>query len=271
MYYIINISFTAIVGFGLYIYYQLYKIKVRKKAEEDKELKRLARIQVLKEQKKLRLEYEHRNKLYSLNTHRVKLTLFDAGRDLLQLNYLYELVIVKNYWISDPFYSKFYELLLVFENNNFMIIDPNTKVVTMHLRDHNNEIQTSRAFKVYSSADIVETIIRTSMQNIFKLNQQYAQNIVIAICIFILEKSIHYLSQGVSKKIIIDLLDDYKNAQDVRKIVKLIKEKSASVKFVFDAFEQALNMSITYPYNDSEVLKQLQLPQKLPQKFLQEF
>ena len=271
MYYIITISLTAIFGFGLYIYYQLYKIKVKKKAEEDKELKRLARIQALKEQEKLRLEHEHRNKLYSLNTHRVKLTLFDARRDLLQLNYLYEFVIVKNYWISNPFYSKFYELLLIFENNNFMIIDPNAKVVTMHLRDHNNEVQTSRAFEVYNSRDIVESMIRIGIQNIRQFKQQDAQNIVIAICIFVLEKAVHYLSKEVPQKIIIDLLDDYKNAQDIRKIVKLIKEKNSSLKFVFDAFEQALNMSITYPYNDSEVPKQLQLPQKLPQKFLQEF
>jgi hypothetical protein len=271
MLYIITISLTAIVGFGLYIYYQLYKIKVKKRFEKDKELKRLARIQALKEQEKSRLEYESRNKLYALNTHRIKLTLFDVKRDLLQLYYLYEIVIVKNYWISEPFYSKFYELLLIFENNNFMIIDSNAKVITMHIRDHNNEVQTSRAFEVYSSRDIVESMIRIGMQNICQFKKQDAQNIIIAICLFVLEKSVHYLSKEVPQKLIVSLLDDYLNVQDVKKIVELIKEKNSSLKFVVDAFNQALNMSITYPYNDTEVPKQLLLPQKLPQKFLQEF
>ncbi|MBD3841934.1 MAG: hypothetical protein IE909_08620 [Campylobacterales bacterium] len=271
MNYINIISLIAIFGFGLYIFYKLHKIKVRKQIEEDQELERLARIQALEAQERLRLEYEHWNKLYQLNTHRVKLRLFDARRELLQLIYLYELVIVKNYWISEPFYSKFYELLILFEKNNLMIVDPNAKVITMNLRDHNNEVHTSRAFEVYSSADIVDSVLRLCMKNILQFKQQDAQNIIIAICIFVLEKSVHYRSQKVFQHMVIDVLSDYKNAQDVRKNLEWIKEKKISVKFVFDAFEQALNTAKTYPYNDSEAPKQLQLVRKLPQKFLQEF
>lgn len=267
MNYIIISSLIAIFGFGLYF----YKIKVKKQLEKEAELHRQARIRAQEEEKRLRLEYEHQNKLYSLNTHRVRLTLFDARSDLYKLVYLYELVIVKNYWINEPFYSKFYELLIMFEKNNFMIIDQNAKVITMNIRDSNNKVQTSRAFEVYSSRDIVESIITISMQNILQFKQQDAQNIALAICIFILEKSVHYLSTEVPRVVINNLLCDYKSVNNVTIIVELIKEKNDLMKFVYDAFEQAQNRATRYPYNDSEVPRQLHLPQKLPQKFLQEF
>ena len=277
MYYFITISLLAIFGFGLYIK-KMHKIKMQKQLDEQAEQKRLAQIQALKEQEKLRLEqervrleYEHRNKLYQLNTHKIRLTLYNFRRDLKKFIYLYELVVIRNYWVDEPFYTKFYELLLVFEQNNFMIVDQNAKVITMNLRNYNNQVQTSKAYEVYSSADIVESVIQTSMQNILQYKKQDAQNIVIAICIFVLEKSVHYLAQEVPGKIIIALLHDYKNAKNIRQIIEMIEEKNTSLKFVHDAFEQALNTVETYPYNDSEVHKPLQLPRKLPQKFLQEF
>lgn len=271
MYYFITISLIAILGFGLYVIYKLEQIKAQKQLEEKAEQKRLAQIQVLKEQERLKLEYEHRNKRYQLNTHKVRLILFDARKDLKKFIHLYQLIVVKNYWVNEPFYSKFYELLLVFEKNDFMIIDSNVKVITMNLRTKNNEVETSRAFEVYSSADIVDFTIRTSMENILQFKQEDAQNIVIAICIFILEKSVHYLSQEVSKTLVIELFYDYKKVQKIRKIAELINEKNSALLFVSDAFEQALSTVETYPYNDSEVPQQLQLAQELPQKFLQEF
>jgi len=271
MHYFITISLIAIFCFGLYAIYKLNKIKALKQSEEKSKEKRLAQIQALKEQERLRLEYEHRNKRYQLNTYRVRLILFDARRDLKKFIHLYQFIVVKNYWVNEPFYSKFYELLLVFEKNDFMIVDPDAKVIVMNLRDDNNEVQTSKAYEVYGSNDIVESVIRISIQNILQFRKEDAQNIVIAICILVLEKSVHYLSQEVPVKIIIDLLYDYKNAKEVRQIIEMIKEKNTSVKFVFEAFEQVLNVAKTYPYNDIEVPKPLLLPQKFPQKFLQEF
>jgi len=278
MYYFIIISLIAILGFGLYVIYKIEQIKAKKQLEKEAEEKRLAQIQALKEQEKLRieqerlrLEYEHGNKLYQLNTHKIRLTLYNFRRDLKKFIDLYELVIVENYWVNEPFYSQFYELLIDMEKNEFMIVDQNAKVITMNLRNYNNQVQTSKAYEVYSSADIVESVIQTSMQDILQFKKYDAQNIVIAICVFVLEKSTHYLSKEVSQNIINDLLSTYVYALDIRKIVKLIKEENSSVSFIVKAFKDALMITETYPYTDSEVPKQLQLPKKLPQKFLQEF
>jgi len=272
MYYFITISLLAIFGFGLHIK------KMHKQLDEQAEQKRLAQIQALKEQEKLRLEqerlrleYEHRNKLYQLNTHQIRLTLFNAKRDLKKFIDLYELVIVENYWVNEPFYSQFYELLIVMEKNEFMIVDSNAKVITMNLRDRNNKVHISRAFEVYNSGEIIKFVIKASMQDILQFKKYDAQNIVIAICVFLFEKSTHYLAKDVPQYIINDLLSTYVYALDVRKIVKLIKEEKSSVSFIVKAFEDALMITKTYPYTDSQVARQLELPKKLPQKFLQEF
>ena len=278
MYYFIIISLIAILGFGLYVIYKIEQAKAKKQTEKEAEEKRLAQIQALKEQEKLRLEqervrleYEHRNKLYQLNTHQIRLTLFNAKRDLKKFIDLYELVIVENYWVNEPFYSKFYELLLVMEKNEFMIVDSNAKVITMNLRDRNNKVHISKAFEVYNSGEIIKFVIKASMQDILQFKKYDAQNIMIATFIFCLEKSVHYLSKDVPQNIINDLLSTYVYALDIRKIVKLIKEEKSSVSFIVKAFEDALMITEIYPYTDSEVPKQLQLLKKLPQKFLQEF
>ena len=277
MYYFIIISPIVILGFGLYIK-KMYKIKMQEQLDEQVEQKRLAQIQALKEQEKfrleqdrLRLEYEHRNKLYQLNTHKIRLTLYNFRRDLKKFIYLYELVVVRNYWVDEPFYSKFYELLIVMEKNEFMIVDSNAKVITMNLRDRNNKVHISKAFEVYNAGEIIKFVIKASMQDILQFKKYDAQNIVIAICVFLFEKSTHYLSKDVPQNIINDLLSTYVYALDIRKIVKLIKEEKSSVSFIVKAFEDALMITEIYPYTDSEVPKQLQLLKKLPQKFLQEF
>lgn len=263
---IIITSLLAIFGLGAYVFYWLNSLKKERKLAERIKQQWLAHRQYLQEQE----EYEHNNRRYSLQTHKIRLTLFNARKDLDELIYLYELVIVKNYWINEPFYSKFYEFLLLLEQNEFMIVDSNAKVISMNLRDHNNQVQTSKAYQVYSSREIIEYVIQTSMHNVLKFEKSDGQNIVMSICVFILEKSLHYLSQETPQNIINSLLSDYENSQDVREIVALIKEKNSSLKFVVDAFEEALNRIGTYPYNDSEVVKPLQLPLKLPQKSLQE-
>jgi hypothetical protein len=267
---ILIIGFLGIFGLGAYVFHKLHDLKVTRELEKKIEQERLERIQYLKEQARLELEYEHKNRKYSLHTHKIKLTLFNAQKDLNELIYLYARLIIDNYWINEPFYSKFYELLLIIEQNDFMIVDSNAKVISMNLRDHNNKVQTSKAYQVFSSREIIEYVIHNSMYNVLKFEKRDGQNIVMAICIFILEKSLHYLSQEIPQNIINGLLIDYENSQDVRGIVALIKEKNSALKFVFDAFEEALNKIDTYPYNDIEAVKPLQLPSKLPQKSLQE-
>lgn len=208
--------------------------------------------------------------LYQLNTHKVKYKLYNSTNDLRDLVFLYKIVVKRNYWINEPFHSQFYKILLTLEKNDFMILDPSSKTLTINVRDKYNEVQTSKSFQVFSTRDITEAVITKSMKDITKFNKNDAQNILITIFILVLEKSVHYLSQDEPISIIKELLSEYKYSDNVKYIIDLIKEKDSKLIFVKDAFKYAFRATQTLPYNDSEVPQPLQLPQKIPQKFFQE-
>jgi len=208
--------------------------------------------------------------VFQLNTHKVKYKLYNSTNDLRELAFLYKIVVKKYYWINEPFHSQFYKILLILEKNDFMILDSSSKILTINVRDKNNEVQTSKSFQVFNTRDIFETVITRAIKDIARFNKNDAQNIIIAIFIIVLEKSVHYLSKDEPISIIKELLNEYKYSDNVKYIIDLIKEKDSKLIFVKDAFKYAFRATQTLPYNDSEVPQPLQLSQKTPQKFLQE-
>ena len=209
--------------------------------------------------------------VYQLQTHKIQYWLYVPNRDLKSdLIFLYKNVVQENLWINEPFHSAFYKILLILNQNEFMIIDSSSKIITMNLRDKHNQMSTSKSFQVFATKNIVQTSIRVAMNNILRFNKSDAQNILIAICIIALEKSLHYLSKEVPKNAIKNLLQDYEHADDVKYIISLIKEKNQMLKFVQIAFKEAFEITKTDVYNDSEVPRPLLLPNELPEKYLQE-
>jgi hypothetical protein len=263
------------VAIGFY-YHNVRKYKIRLEALEKAKIKyeeeqRRLEIAKLHKEKQERLKWEHDNKKYQLQTHKTKYWLYNSYQDLTSgFRLLYEKVVHTNLWIEEPFHSKFYETLIVLDINEFMIVDPNSKVLTLHVRNKNNEMTVSNAYQVYSTKEIVETTISDVMNDVVSNTKHDAQNIVLAICILALEQSVHYQSNEVSEYTINDLVRDYKYANEVQAVISLIKYKNEKLMFVQNAFKEAFKTTATEAYNDSEVPKPLLLPKKLPQKFLQE-
>ena len=178
--------------------------------------------------------------------------------------------MVKNLWINEPFHSKFYEILMVLDKNEFMIADPHSRVITMNVRGKDNQLSTSKSFQVFATRDIVVATFSNAMSDIVRFDKHDAQNIAIAMCVIALEQSLHYQSNEVSLDTIKTILNDYEFTEDVYNISNLVKEADEQLQFVANAFKMAFQTSSTYAYNDSEVPKALQLPTKLPQKVLKE-
>ena len=65
------------------------------------------------------------------------------------------------------------------------------------------------------------------------------------------------------------MLKDYKEAPMIRNIVQMVEAKNEKVYFIQEAFYDALSVVETFPYNDSEVPKALEIRKELPQKLLQ--
>lgn len=253
--YILTILSTIFISF---ISYCIYKF-LQKEVVEEKESNTVQEV--------IEVELE---KFYELNTDMIKYSLYKpAFEDLYEFSFIYKLVIIDNLWIEEPFHSKFYEFLLLINDNDLMIIDPLTKVITMNLRDKNNKIQRSKSYQVFSSKEIIMHMIPYCIHHKKVPGRHDKQNIIISIFMIILKKSIHYQSNENFQNIINEMLKSYKYERDVRYIIKLIKEADERVSFIEDAISDAFIVLRTFPYNDSEELKPLEIREKLPQKFLQ--
>jgi hypothetical protein len=266
---------VCIFLFLIYCSYKIYKIFKIKINLKNNNLEKKDNLSVeLREDVKTEITEDieiviSKSQLYSLQTHKVKYLLFDAKIELKYLSDLYQIIIINNYWISQPFHDKFYEFLKIIDANNFMIIDPNSKIISMNIRDKNNEVQTSKSYQVFSTKDIIHFIIRNYMSNIYKYDEENAKNIIISIFVIVLEKSVHHISKLTSLNIIDDLLKDYKYSENVKIITELVKERNSSLNFINEAFTFAFKNNTTFPYNDTEVPKQLQISNKSSIKSLQ--
>lgn len=211
-------------------------------------------------------------RVYPLQTHNIKYWLFNPSYSLgtYGLVGLYNDLVVKNLWINEPFHSKFYEILMVLDKNEFMIADPHSRVITMNVRGKDNQLSTSKSFQVFATRDIVVAMFSNAMSDIVRFGKHDAQHIAIAMCVIALEQSLHYQSNEVSLDTIKTILNDYEFTEDVYNISNLVKEADEQLQFVDNAVKIAFQTSSTYAYNDSEVPKALQLPTKLPQKVLKE-
>lgn len=265
-----------IVGtiFLFYYLYKMYKLYQEEVAKEKEHLQKQNYLQMALHEainKEITEEVEPEpEKLYELNTHKVRYALYNPSFEgLHEFRAIYKLVVHDNLWINEPFHSKFYEFLMLINDNQFMIIDPYSKVITMNVRDKYNKVQTSKSYQVYSTKDIIKHMISYCIDDITRFSKKDAQNLVISIFIVALKKSVHYLSKNVPQNIIDKMLEGYEKASAIKHIIQMLEAKNEKVYFIQEAFYDAFSVVETFPYNDSEVPKALEIRKELPQKLLQ--
>lgn len=259
----------GIVFFGGYGAYKVYKALNEKTHISESQNLNFSQEQEVQDSK---IAEKKPERVYPLQTHNIKYWLYNPSYSFRSYGLigLYNDFVVKNLWINEPFHSKFYEILMILDKNEFMMIDPNSKVITMNVRGEDNKVSTSKSFQVFATRDIVVAMFSNAMSDIVRFDKHDAQNIAIAMCVIALEQSLHYQSNEVSLDTIKTILNDYEFTEDVHYISNLVKEADEQLQFVANAFKMAFQTSSTYAYNDSEVPKALQLPTKLPQKVLKE-
>lgn len=267
--YILIIVSTIFLFYFLHRIYKLHQDN-KKILEERKRLKKENYLQNLQQKvitEKINKESE---RVYTLNTHEVQYSLYYPIYDgLVYFISIYELVVHNNLWINEPFHSKFYEFCMIINDNDFMIIDPYSKVITMNIRDKYNKVQTSKSYQVFSTKDIIKHSIEYSITDIKSYNKIEAQNLLISIFVIVLKQSVHYLSHEVPQNIIDKVLEEYEYAQTIKDTVLLIEGKDSQFYFIQESIYNAFTMVETFPYNDSEVPKAIQIREEQPIKLLQ--
>lgn len=262
---------TIFLFYYLYKMYKLYQEEVAKEKEhlQKQNYLQMALQEAINEEITEEVEPEP-EKFYELNTHKVRYALYNPSFEgLHEFRTIYKLVVHDNLWINEPFHSKFYEFLMLINDNQFMIIDPYSKVITMNVRDKYNKVQTSKSYQVYSTKDIIKYMISYCMDDITRFNQKDAQILLLSIFVVALKQSVHYLSKDVPQNIIDKMLEGYEKASAIKHIIQMLEAKNEKVYFIQEAFYDAFSVVETFPYNDSEVPKALEIRKELPQKLLQ--
>ncbi|DAB34195.1 MAG TPA: hypothetical protein CFH82_06575 [Sulfurospirillum sp. UBA12182] len=271
---IIIITTFLLLFLGYYIYTK-YQDKIYYE-QEKKEFERLEKLKVMEEERLRKLENE-KNKQKEIfeqsifgKKESVKYYLYNIDVLDYKLSNLYKDIVIKNLWINEPFHTKFYEFLMLINDNHFMIIDPYSKVITMNIRDEHNIVQTSKSYQVYSAKDIIKHTIIDCIHDIKRFNKNDAQNLIILIFIVVLKQSVHYLSKEVPQSIIDRMLKDYKQAPRIKNIVQMFEVKNEKVYFIQESLNDAFSVVETLPYNDSEVEKAIKIRRQISPKLLRQ-
>lgn len=209
---------------------------------------------------------------YSLNTDRVKYFLYSSGvLKSFEMEKLYTTFVVQKGWIDEPFHSTFFRILLTLDDNELMIINPNSKILTLCMRDENEKMTQSKSYEVFSTNQILGSVLSETSNKIFNFSKTNAQNITLAICIIAIQKSTHYLQIEEPLSMIDKFFADYENLEDVKHTLSLIEKESEQLLFIKEAFEDAQTYAYSYPYNDSGVTtKALEIASNLPKKILKQ-
>ena len=279
------ISYLFIILCVLFIviyFYILKKLEKKRLLEEQKQkdLKKQQELKLLvakrkKEEELLRrkeleekIKNQRENELYKNQKSNIKYMLYESNNLNYKLSKLYRKIVVENLWINEPFHSKIFEILVLLNKNELMIIDPSSKVIVFdNIRDTNNEIVSSKSYQVFNTVDIIDNTIMNCYKEIKSLERTFAQKTILSILYLILDHSSHYLNKEIIKQIMKDIFNDYKEIDNIRLIVSKIKNDE-SYLFVSEALKYSLSVSATEAYNDSEEPKKLLIFQKLPQKKL---
>lgn len=207
--------------------------------------------------------------LYQLQTHRAKYLRYSTmSLSHFSSKYLHKIVILENLWINENFYSTFFRILLVLDKDEFFIQDPSSRVITSKLRDQTNKMQKVKSYLVRSTLNILVYIFEKSLKNILRFAKEDAQIITLAILIFILDKSKHFVNKNSydAREV---FLQGYDNRGYVVQILSLIEENNKQLSFVQDTLKYAMTKVYPQPYvENDETFTTMPLPQKLPQKQL---
>lgn len=205
----------------------------------------------------------------SIKPEKMRYWLYPSVRDLsFECRILYDLVVVKNLWIDEPFHTKLYEILLLLSRNNFMIRNPNSSDLVINIRDENDIVQTSKSYEVFSTNELLYATIEYSLGSIVGFYESDAKNIVFAIVLIICEKSQYFNQKELPLALIQDVLKEYSELENIWYILELIEAKDRRFDFIEKAYELAIQKAITYPYNDSTSPLHLQISSNLPKKVL---
>lgn len=252
---ILNITLVIIIVIFVYLF-----IDIRKSINKKKPKKK-----VLNNKKDIDKEYVDINiETKEDNFYSAKLfdNLFTKNHQELSINNenkafskeiyaIYKLIFNQKIYLNEPFHTKFYNFLLIIDKNDFLIVDKNSRIITLNVRNIKNEEETSKAYQVFSTKEVIVSVINKSFDGLNNYNQETRQALLISIVKIAFNYSFHYdESEKDFKELIDPLLYNYEIKELVQKIINSIKDEEDYL-FILDSFYFTFRNLKTYPYEIS--------------------
>ncbi|MEA2018806.1 MAG: hypothetical protein U9N59_10200, partial [Campylobacterota bacterium] len=217
------------------------------------------RVRQLKIKKQKELKYLKDNKKYHLNTDNVRYNLYDSSHFSFLTKKLYSAFIKETLWIKEPFYTAFYKILNMIDRDTLMIRDFNSQVIILNIRDENGNDTVSESFEVISSKEYLANTVIYCEKTIKKFNKNDAQCIILAISFIVFKKSIHFQNTSLND-IIDEVFQDEKYFKKVQDVISFIESNNEQVSFINDALISVYKTLERYPYNTSERVNNVVIP-----------
>ena len=180
-----------VILFLVWIYFYI-KVSKRKKDEKylaEKQEAQYKYFQDLKEKtnKQKKVIY------YKLNTHAIKLSLYpNSYFKNYNMEELYQKIIVKSYWLNEPFHSEFSKILQLIGSNNLWINDSESREIIMNIRDNKDIIKKQISTNVLDLSEVLNDVISKIyliLKNKKLFNKSEIQNSILAASIYVLSGS----------------------------------------------------------------------------------
>lgn len=207
--------------------------------------------------------------LYQLNTDLIRYKLYAIDGMRRDTQELYSNIILDNLWINEPFHSTLFKFLLILEKDVYYIRDPFSKVITSNLRNDANEMIKVESYLVLSVLELIAYCISNCLGSIKQFRRTDAQNLTLALMIFVLQKSENMIESYLveMKK---HLFEDYPDADNCEYILSLLDHHDERLKFIPAVYDLAIRNVDRHPYVAGTTQPELSINTlSLPKKVLQ--
>lgn len=211
---------------------------------------------------------ELKTEVFPLQTHQIKYCVYSKYCfKSPSIQSIYEQIIFANLWFNEPFYSSFFRIVLLLDQNELFIVDPESRVITSKLRTKREKIVSIKSYQIIRIQQLACFMLHELYHDIVRFNQKDAQNLTIAICIHIIQKAkiFEFWKQEHLMEL---LLESYNDVESVQEILLLIDSRDKQLLFVDCSLKNAMKNIHREPYVDKGGQYNIQIPSKLPQKQL---
>lgn len=214
---------------------------------------------------------------YQLNVENIKLDLYPLSTfSHYQIRSSYRQIVLDNYWINEPFHTKFTKILYYVNGQEFWIKSPNSKEIILNMRGSNGEILKINSLKVLDLKEVVFNltieILKIKNQTKGFLSRENIQDILLPAIIYTLSKCGNLDVKTTDENEIINILIEifFSDFSEESKSA-IVPRNNLNFEVIVQIFERSICRAREYPntiYSKNDAEKIVEKLQSFPKKRL---